>query len=92
MEFAVEVNLCLSSDLEKITATFIFDLVEIVFAYAVDLLRKTNRCIPNVFPKGFWLSVNPNHGSNEEKKHDIVLPHVNSLRKELKLSAAFPHC
>ena len=53
MEFAVEVNLYLSSDLEKMTATFIFDLAEIIFAYAVDLWRKTNRCIPNVFPKGF---------------------------------------
>jgi hypothetical protein len=47
-----------------------------------------------VFPKGFSLSVNPKHYSNEEETkkiiHDIILPHVNSVRNELKLSADFP--
>ena len=56
---------------------------------------KTNRSIPNVqFPRGFSLSANPKHYSNEgETKKiiiDIILPRVESVRETLHLSDDFP--
>ena len=49
---------------------------------------KTDRGLPKVDFKGFSLSVNSKHYSHEiEQKiiNEIILPHIKSVRKELKL-------
>ena len=53
------------------------------------------RSLPKVdFPKGFWLSANPKHYSNEKETqkiiNEITLPRVKFVREELKLSSNFP--
>ena len=56
---------------------------------------KTNCTIPNVdFPKGFSLSANPKHYSNEEESREIILdiisPHVKLVREKLQLPDTVP--
>lgn len=84
-----------SDDKRAITATFIIDLKGTFLPMQLIYGGKTNRSIPSVkFPKGFSLSANPKHYSNEEETKkiilDIIVPHINSVKKNLQLPESFP--
>ena len=56
---------------------------------------KTSACLPKVkFPSGWHITCTLNHWSNEEKTKEyiqkVILPYVESKRKELNLPQHFP--
>ena len=82
-------------DKRAITATFTISLAGNFFPMQLNYEVKIDRSLPKVdFTKGFSLSANPRHYSNEKETqkiiNEIILPRVKSVREELKLSFNFP--
>ena len=78
-----------------ITATFTITLDGKFLPMQLIYGGKTRRSIPTVkFPRGFLLSANPKHYSNEEETlkllKEVTVPNIQNERKTLRLDANYP--
>ena len=83
------------SDKRMITGTFTVSLDGKFLPMQLIYAGKTDRSIPKVdFPKGFSLSANPKHFSNEEQSlkllQDIIIPYMQKERDRLGLDISHP--
>ena len=83
------------SDKRMITATFTVTLDGQFLPMQLIYSGKATRSIPKVeFPKGFSLSANPKHFSNEEESlklmEEIIIPYYRNERRRLGLETEHP--
>ena len=79
-----------SDDKRAITATLSETLSGQILPFQLIYTGKTKRSLPDAqFPKGFSLSYNPSHWSNEEETlrliNDVIKPYIEGVKKELDL-------
>ncbi len=82
-------------DKRQITAVVCGTLSGEVLPMQLIYTGKTSACLPKIkFPPGWHITCTPNHWSNEQKTKEyiqqIILPYVQTKRKELMLPETFP--
>ena len=80
-----------TNDKRAITITLSITLSGEILPYQLIYGGKTKRCLPaqDLFPKGFLLSYNPNHWSNEKETQklltEVLIPYFTEKKKALGL-------